>query len=77
MTTTAYVDEFIDDVREIFDATQDPLAQAKGVSEKMEVLLQTPGLAGGAVWSFRTRAGTGGTTCTWTRTTGIRAAVSG
>ena len=44
MTTTAYtVDEFIDDVRGIFDATQDPLAQAKGVSEKMEVLLQTPG----------------------------------
>ena len=48
-TTTAYtVDEFIDDVRGIFDATQDPLAQAKGVAEKMEVLLATPGLAGGA-----------------------------
>ena len=44
MTTTAYtVDEFIDDVREIFDATQDPLAQAQGVANKMEVLLQTPG----------------------------------
>ena len=44
MTTTAYtVDEFIDDVREIFDATQDPLAQAQGVADKMEVLLQTPG----------------------------------
>ena len=43
-TTTAYtVDEFIDDVRGIFDATQDPLAQAKGVAEKMEVLLTTPG----------------------------------
>ena len=48
-TTTAYtVDEFIDDVREIFDDTQDPLAQASRVAEKMEVLLTTPGLAGGA-----------------------------
>ena len=44
MTTTAYtVDEFIGDVREIFDDTQDPLAQASRVAEKMEVLLQTPG----------------------------------
>ena len=43
-TTTAYtVDEFIDDVREIFDDTQDPLAQASRVAEKMEVLLATPG----------------------------------
>ncbi len=43
-TATAYtVDEFIDDVREIFDDTQDPLAQASRVAEKMEVLLTTPG----------------------------------
>ena len=76
MTTTAYtVDEFIDDVREIFDATQDPLAQAKGVSERMEILLQTPG------WLEERLElpdeGGYATTCTWTRTTGIRAADSG
>ena len=42
--TTAYtVDAFIDDVRDIFDATQDPLAQASGVAERMELLLKTPG----------------------------------
>ena len=42
--TTAYsVDAFIDDVREIFDATQDPLAQASGVAKQMELLLATPG----------------------------------
>ena len=47
--TTAYtVDAFIDDVRDIFDATQDPLAQASGVAERMELLLKTPGLAGRA-----------------------------
>ena len=42
--TTAYsVDAFIDDVREVFDATQDPLAQASGVAKHMERLLATPG----------------------------------
>ena len=42
--TIAYtVDAFIDDVRDIFDATQDPLAQASGVAERMELLLKTPG----------------------------------
>ena len=33
--TTAYsVDAFIDDVRDIFDSTEDPLAQASGVAER-------------------------------------------
>ncbi len=42
--TAAYsVDAFIDDVREIFDTTQDALAQASGVAERMERLLTTPG----------------------------------
>ena len=42
--TTAYsVDTFIDDVREIFDTTQDALAQASGVAKHMERLLATPG----------------------------------
>ena len=42
--TTAYsVDAFIDDVREIFNTTQDALAQASGVAERMERLLTTPG----------------------------------
>ena len=36
------MDAFIDDVRDIFDATQDPLAQASGVAERMELLLKTP-----------------------------------
>ena len=35
--TAAYsVDAFIDDVREISDATQDPLAQAQGVAQHLE-----------------------------------------
>ena len=37
------VDEFVEDVRGIFDATGDPLAQAQGVAERMERLLATPG----------------------------------
>ena len=75
--TTAYtVDAFIDDVRDIFDATQDPLAQASGVAERMELLLKTP-----AGWKSAsnspTRAATDAMTCTWTRTTAIPAAASG
>ena len=74
--TAAYsVDAFIDDVREIFDATQDPLAQAQGVAKNMERLLATPGWRRG--WNFPTRAGTDGMASTWTKNMGTPAAVSG
>ncbi|PKB80078.1 MAG: hypothetical protein BZY88_09975, partial [SAR202 cluster bacterium Io17-Chloro-G9] len=42
-TATYTMEAFIDDVKEIFAGSRDPLAQAQAVSEKMKQLLATPG----------------------------------
>ena len=42
-TATYTMEAFVDDVKEIFTATKDPLAQAQAVSDKMKDLLAVPG----------------------------------
>ena len=42
-TATYTMEAFVDDVKEIFAASRDPLAQAKAVAGKMKELLSVPG----------------------------------
>ena len=42
-TATYTMEAFVDDVKEIFTASRDPLAQAQAVAEKMKQLLAVPG----------------------------------
>ena len=70
------MDAFIDDVREIFDATQDPLAQAQSVAKHLERLLATPGWLEERL-ELPDEAGTDAMTSTWTKNMGTPVAVSG
>ena len=41
-TATYTMEAFVDDVKEIFASTKDPLAQAQAVADHMQVLLDVP-----------------------------------
>ena len=47
--TSYSMEGFLDDVRETFGSTNDPLAQARAVSENLKTLLATPGWLEGSV----------------------------